>query len=74
MKTPYFFRSFLCVVFRYLFFPQGGVVVNDVPTSRVDAMPYGGIKDSGLGREGIVYTMEEMTEMKVLLMKDLGRL
>lgn len=73
MKTPYFFSQFSLCCF-YLFFPQGGVVVNDVPTSRVDAMPYGGIKDSGLGREGIVYTMEEMTEMKVLLMKDLGRL
>ena len=40
----------------------GGVLVNDVPTWRVDHMPYGGVKDSGLGREGPRYTIEEMTE------------
>jgi len=52
----------------------GGVVINDVPTARVDSMPYGGIKDSGIGREGIVYAMEEMTEIKVLLMKNIAKL
>ncbi|SVC16033.1 uncharacterized protein METZ01_LOCUS268887, partial [marine metagenome] len=45
----------------------GGVVVNDVPTFRVDNMPYGGIKDSGFGREGIKYSLEEMTEIKLLV-------
>jgi acyl-CoA reductase-like NAD-dependent aldehyde dehydrogenase len=44
----------------------GGVVVNDVPTWRSDAMPYGGVKGSGLGREGIRYTMQEMTETRLL--------
>lgn len=44
----------------------GGVIVNDVPTFRVDNMPYGGVKDSGFGREGLRYTMEEMTELKHL--------
>ncbi len=44
----------------------GGVVVNDVPTYRVDNMPYGGVKTSGLGREGVRYAMEEMTELKLL--------
>jgi acyl-CoA reductase-like NAD-dependent aldehyde dehydrogenase len=45
----------------------GGVIVNDVPTWRVDHMPYGGVKDSGLGREGPRYTIEEMTEPKLLV-------
>ena len=45
----------------------GGVVVNDVPTWRVDHMPYGGVKDSGLGREGPRYTIEEMTEPRLLV-------
>jgi acyl-CoA reductase-like NAD-dependent aldehyde dehydrogenase len=46
----------------------GGVVVGDVPTFRIDPMPYGGVKDSGLGREGIRYAIEEMTERKLLVM------
>lgn len=46
----------------------GGVIVGDVPTFRVDPMPYGGVKDSGLGREGIRYAIEEMTERKLLVM------
>jgi acyl-CoA reductase-like NAD-dependent aldehyde dehydrogenase len=46
----------------------GGLVVGDVPTVRVDHMPYGGIKESGLGREGLRYAIEEMTEPKLLVM------
>jgi glyceraldehyde-3-phosphate dehydrogenase (NADP+) len=46
----------------------GGVIVNDIPTYRIDHMPYGGVKDSGLGREGPRYTIEEMTEMKLLVL------
>lgn len=45
----------------------GGVIVNDVPTWRIDHMPYGGVKDSGSGREGPRYTIEEMTELKLLV-------
>ena len=45
----------------------GGVMINDVPTFRVDQMPYGGVKDSGTGREGIKYAVEEMTEMKLVV-------
>ena len=47
----------------------GGVLINQVPTFRVENMPYGGIKDSGFGREGVRSTMEEMTEMKSLIIK-----
>lgn len=45
----------------------GGVIINDVPTFRVDHMPYGGVKDSGFGREGVKYAMEEMTELKIMV-------
>jgi acyl-CoA reductase-like NAD-dependent aldehyde dehydrogenase len=43
----------------------GGVIVNDIPSFRVDHMPYGGVKNSGTGREGIKYSVEEMTELKL---------
>jgi len=46
----------------------GGVVIGDVPTYRIDHMPYGGVKNSGLGREGVRYAIEEMTEPKLLVM------
>jgi len=52
----------------------GGVVIGDIPSARVDAQPYGGIKDSGFGREGIRYAIEDMTELKVMLMKDIDLL
>ncbi|WP_413378082.1 aldehyde dehydrogenase family protein [Alkalihalobacillus sp. 1P02AB] len=45
----------------------GGVMINDIPTYRVDQMPYGGIKESGNVREGIKYTLEEMTELKLVV-------
>jgi glyceraldehyde-3-phosphate dehydrogenase (NADP+) len=45
----------------------GGVIVNDVPTWRIDHMPYGGVKRSGLGREGLRYAIEEMTELRLLV-------
>ncbi|MGR3179659.1 MAG: aldehyde dehydrogenase family protein [Candidatus Anammoxibacter sp.] len=48
----------------------GGVVVNDAPTFRLDNMPYGGVNESGLGREGIVYAMEEMSEIKLLVFRN----
>jgi acyl-CoA reductase-like NAD-dependent aldehyde dehydrogenase len=44
----------------------GGVIANDVPQYRVDNMPYGGVKDSGFGREGVRYAIEEMTELRLL--------
>jgi acyl-CoA reductase-like NAD-dependent aldehyde dehydrogenase len=47
----------------------GGVMINDIPTFRVDQMPYGGVKLSGMGREGIKYAVEEMTELKLISFK-----
>jgi acyl-CoA reductase-like NAD-dependent aldehyde dehydrogenase len=52
----------------------GGVVINDIPSMRVDNMPYGGVKDSGLGREGVKFAMEDMTEIRLLVLNKLGRL
>jgi acyl-CoA reductase-like NAD-dependent aldehyde dehydrogenase len=46
----------------------GGVIVNDIPTYRIDNMPYGGVKDSGLGREGIRWAMEDMTEIRIMVL------
>ncbi len=47
----------------------GGVVIGDVPSWRVDNMPYGGVKDSGLGREGIKYAIEDMTETRLMVIR-----
>jgi glyceraldehyde-3-phosphate dehydrogenase (NADP+) len=50
----------------------GGVIINDVPAYRIDHMPYGGVKDSGLGREGIRYAIEDMTEPKLMVINRLA--
>jgi acyl-CoA reductase-like NAD-dependent aldehyde dehydrogenase len=46
----------------------GGVIVNDVPTYRIDHMPYGGVKDSGLGREGLRWAIDDMTEIRIMVL------
>jgi acyl-CoA reductase-like NAD-dependent aldehyde dehydrogenase len=48
----------------------GGVLLNEVPSFRVDTMPYGGVKASGLGREGVRYAIEDMTELRLLVIRD----
>jgi acyl-CoA reductase-like NAD-dependent aldehyde dehydrogenase len=50
----------------------GGVVINDVPTYRIDHMPYGGVKDSGMGREGLRWAIEDMTELRFMVMAQPG--
>jgi acyl-CoA reductase-like NAD-dependent aldehyde dehydrogenase len=46
----------------------GGVIINDIPSYRIDHMPFGGVKDSGQGREGLRWAIEEMTELKLMVM------
>jgi acyl-CoA reductase-like NAD-dependent aldehyde dehydrogenase len=48
----------------------GGVIINDVPTYRIDHMPYGGVKDSGLGREGLRWAIEDMTELRIMVVAE----
>jgi glyceraldehyde-3-phosphate dehydrogenase (NADP+) len=53
----------------YAMLEVGTVLVNEIPTFRADHMPYGGIKQSGLGREGVRYVIQELTEPKLLIVK-----
>jgi glyceraldehyde-3-phosphate dehydrogenase (NADP+) len=54
-------------IFAFNNLKVGGVIINDVPTFRVDHMPYGGIKESGLGREGVKYAIHDMMEPRLLV-------
>jgi acyl-CoA reductase-like NAD-dependent aldehyde dehydrogenase len=54
------------IFYAFKYVETGGVMINDVPTYRADHMPYGGVKMSGMGREGIRYGIEDMTEIKIL--------
>ena len=60
--------------YAYEVLDVGGVVINDIPSLRVDHMPYGGVKNSGLGREGVRFAMEDMTEIKLLVLNRAGQL
>jgi glyceraldehyde-3-phosphate dehydrogenase (NADP+) len=67
LQAGVFTRDLLHALVAYETIEAGGVIINDVPSYRIDQMPYGGVKDSGLGREGPRYTIEEMTEPKLLV-------
>ena len=66
LQAGIFTNDYSNILFAYKHFDVGAVIVNDNPTFRVDNMPYGGIKSSGFGREGVRYAMDEMTEQKML--------
>ena len=68
LQTGIFTRDAKLLFDAYEALEVGAVMAGDVPTFRIDHMPYGGIKDSGLGREGLRYAIEEMTEPKLLVM------
>src|SRR5579863_5551763 len=68
MQAGVFTRDAKLLFQAYEELEVGGVVAGDVPSFRIDHMPYGGVKDSGLGREGLRYAIDEMTEPKLLVM------
>jgi acyl-CoA reductase-like NAD-dependent aldehyde dehydrogenase len=68
MQAGVFTRDAKLLFLAYEELEVGGVIAGDVPSFRIDHMPYGGVKDSGLGREGLRYAIEEMTEPKLLVM------
>jgi acyl-CoA reductase-like NAD-dependent aldehyde dehydrogenase len=68
LQTGIFTRDARLLFNAYEELEVGAVIAGDVPTFRIDQMPYGGVKDSGLGREGLRYAIEEMTEPKLLVM------
>lgn len=67
LQTGIFSNDFAAIQRAFNRLDVGGLIVNDVPSFRVDHMPYGGIKESGLGREGVRYAMEDMLEEKAMV-------
>ena len=69
LQAGVYTRDLKLAMHAYELLEVGGVLINQVPTFRVENMPYGGVKDSGFGREGVRYAMEEMTELRSLIMR-----
>ena len=67
LQAGVFSNDYRNILYAYQTIEAGAVVINDNPTYRIDHMPYGGIKDSGFGREGLKYAIEAMTEPKLLV-------
>jgi acyl-CoA reductase-like NAD-dependent aldehyde dehydrogenase len=72
LQAGIFTRDFLRITQAFEALEVGGVMIGEVPTFRIDHMPYGGLKDSGLGREGLRYAIEEMTEPRLLAVNPAG--
>lgn len=68
LQAGVFTNNLQNVLYAYENIEVGGVVINDVATFRIDSMPYGGVKQSGIGKEGVKYAIEEMTERKILVL------
>ena len=70
LQTAVFTHNIERVLQAFRELEVGGIIHNDAPSFRVDSMPYGGVKDSGFGREGVRYAIEEMTEPRLLVLKE----
>jgi glyceraldehyde-3-phosphate dehydrogenase (NADP+) len=68
LQAGVFTRSLENAFYAFDELEVGGVIINDVPTYRTDPMPYGGVKDSGMGREGPRFAVEEMTELRLMVL------
>ena len=68
LQTGIFTNDLANVLAAFENLEVGAVIVGDIPTLRIDSMPYGGVKESGLGREGMRYAIEEMTEQRLLVL------
>lgn len=68
LQAGVFTTSLENAFYAYQEIEAGGIIINDIPSYRIDHMPYGGVKDSGMGREGLKYAMEEMTEPRLLVL------
>jgi len=73
LQSGVFTQSLENSFYAYDNLEMGGVVINDVSAARIDSVAYGGIKKSGLGREGIKFAMEEMTELKVMIFRNMDK-
>ena len=72
LQAGLFTRDFVRITRAFETLEVGGLMVGEVPSFRIDHMPYGGVKDSGLGREGLRYAIEEMTEPRLLAINPAG--
>ncbi len=72
LQAGLFTRDFMRITRAFETLEVGGLMIGEVPSFRIDHMPYGGVKDSGLGREGLRYAIEEMTEPRLLAINPAG--
>jgi acyl-CoA reductase-like NAD-dependent aldehyde dehydrogenase len=72
LQAGLFTRDFTRITRAFETLEVGGLMIGEVPSFRIDHMPYGGVKDSGLGREGLRYAIEEMTEPRLLAINPAG--
>ncbi|CAN5543642.1 aldehyde dehydrogenase family protein [soil metagenome] len=72
LQAGVFTNSLEHALYAYESIEAGGVIINDIPTYRIDHMPYGGVKDSGLSREGLKYAIEDMTELRLMVINRLA--
>eukprot|EP01094_Clydonella_sp_ATCC50884_P026815 TRINITY_DN7479_c0_g1_i1.p1 TRINITY_DN7479_c0_g1~~TRINITY_DN7479_c0_g1_i1.p1 ORF type:complete len:491 (-),score=162.31 TRINITY_DN7479_c0_g1_i1:219-1691(-) len=73
LQAGVFTNNFNNAFYAFEHIEAGGVVINDVSTTRSDAQPYGGVKSSGIGREGVKNSLEEFSELRCLVMRDAGK-